>query len=132
MSSFIDNGSGLVLYIRMVCFSPSIEHQKHFIIEANNFGVVWYSSNNRVTSTKYIECINSIHSKGYSFYHVVLVKFYCDVITRSRSHIINTSIDTSLVNFMAFAEQRRRRKVSDGLKEDRWRSGQIFSGSKNL
>ena len=44
-----------------------------------------------------------------SFYHVVLVKFYCDVKTRSRLQIlINTSIDTFFSKLCAFlAEQRR-------------------------
>ena len=78
------------------------------------------SRNNRETTTKYIEYIKSIyaarvHSTRYSFYHVVLIKFYCDVITRSHLQPINTSIDTFFNKLRAFlAEQRRRRKASDG------------------
>ena len=62
------------------------------------------SGNNRVITTKYIECINSIHSRctRYSFYHVVLVKFYCDVITRSHLHLINTAINTFFSKLHAF------------------------------
>ena len=60
------------------------------------------SWNHRVTTTKYIKYINSIHGSCYSFYHVVLVKFYCDIIARSCLQFINTLIDTSLVNFVPF------------------------------
>ena len=40
------------------------------------------SGNNRVTTTKYMSTIIAScthYSLHYSFYHVVLVKFYCDV-----------------------------------------------------
>ena len=47
-----------------------------------------------VTTTKYIKYINSIHGMHMSFYHVVLVKFYCDIINKSRLQLINTLIDT--------------------------------------
>ena len=41
--------------------------------------------------------------------YVVLVKFYCDAITRSRLQLINTSIDTFFSKLYAFlAEQRRK------------------------
>ena len=67
------------------------------------------SRNNRVTTTKYMS--TSIASTA----HVVLVRFYCDVITRSRIQLINTLINTFFSKLRAFlAEQRRRRKVSDG------------------
>ena len=57
-----------------------------------------------------------VHGKRYSFYLIVLVKFYCDVIIRSRLQLINTSINTFFSKLCAFlAEQRRRKKVSDGL-----------------
>ena len=36
------------------------------------------------------------------FYQVVLVKFYCDVITRTRLQLINTFIDTFFIKFCAF------------------------------
>ena len=36
----------------------------------------------------------------------VLVKFYCDVITRSRLQLINTSIETSFSEFHAFLVER--------------------------
>ena len=52
------------------------------------------------------------HDTRYSFYHTVLVKLYCDVITRSRLQLINTSIDTFFSKLHAFlVEQRRRRKA---------------------
>ena len=61
------------------------------------------------------EYINHIHSVRYSFYHRVLVGFYCDIIARSRLHIINTLIDTFFIKLTAFlAEQRRSRKTNDG------------------
>ena len=72
------------------------------------------SGNNRVTTTKYMSTIISSTARAthYSFYHVVLVKFYCDVITRSRLQLINTSINTFFSKLCAFlAEQRRRRKA---------------------
>ena len=52
---------------------------------------------------------------------MVLVKFYCDVITRSRLQLINTSIDTffKISYFRAFlVEQRRRRKAKVKRKLD--------------
>ena len=59
------------------------------------------SWNHCVTTTKYLEYIHSIHGTHYTLYMWV-IKFYCDVITRSRLQLINTSIDTSLVNFAPF------------------------------
>ena len=45
----------------------------------------------------------------------ILVKFYCDVITRSRLQPINTSIDTFFSKLRAFlVEQKRRKKAKDG------------------
>ena len=135
MSSFIDSGVGFVLYI---CFVLAL-----VLNSEKDLGVVWCSyneqknhlrvhrrlltnrlhgkaaelclansRNNRVKSTKYIEYINSIHGTLYSFLHVVLVKFYCDVITRSHLQFINTTFFSKLHAFLA--EQRRRRKASDG------------------
>ena len=47
----------------------------------------------------------------YSSYHMVLVKFYCEVITEA----VYTLIDTFFSKPRAFLlEQRRRRKASDG------------------
>ena len=55
---------------------------------------------------------SSIHSTcprmDYSFYHVALVKLYCDVITRSCLQLINTSINTFLVNFVWNKEEEGR------------------------
>ena len=76
------------------------------------------SLNNSVTTTKYIEYNYSIRHMStacvtrYPLYHVVLVKFYCDVITRSHLQLINTSINTFFSKLRAFlAKQRRRRKA---------------------
>ena len=68
------------------------------------------SRNNRVTTTKYM---SKLIASKYSFYHAVLVKFYCDVITRCHLQLINTSINTSINTFFSkfrtfLAEQRRR------------------------
>ena len=65
---------------------------------------VWLtvSWNNRVITAKCIMYINSIHSTCYSFYHVVLVKFYCDVISKSCLQLISTLIDTFFSKFRAF------------------------------
>ena len=76
------------------------------------------SGNNRVTTTKYmstsIASTVGVHSTRYSFYHVVLVKFYFVVKTRSRLHLINTLIDTFFSSKLwAFlVQQRRKRKAS--------------------
>ena len=42
-----------------------------------------------------------------SFYHVGLVKFYCDVITRNCLQLMNTSIDTFFSKLCAFLAERR-------------------------
>ena len=54
------------------------------------------SLNNSVTTTKctLIASTAPIHFTRYSFYQEILVKFYCDIITRRRLQLINTSIDT--------------------------------------
>ena len=62
----------------------------------------------RVTITKYIEYINSIYATCYSFYHMVLVKFICDVVTRSRLQLIDTSIDTFFSKLNAFLVEQRK------------------------
>ena len=73
-----------------------------------------------------------IHGTRYSFYHMVLVKYYCDVINRSCLQFINALIDTFFSKLHAFsAEQRRRRKANGGQKEARWRSKRIFSRSRD-
>ena len=47
----------------------------------------------------------------------VLVKFYCDIITRNRLQPINTSIDTFFSKLRAFlVEQRRRRQAVEQMK----------------
>ena len=61
------------------------------------------------------EYINRIRRTCYSFYLLVLLKFYSDVITRNCLQLINTSIDTFFRKLCAFlAEQKRRRKANDG------------------
>ena len=62
------------------------------------FGNLANSGNNRVTTTKYM-C--SVHI-NLSINHVVLVKFYCDIIIRSHLQLINTLSTPSLVNFVPF------------------------------
>ena len=53
-----------------------------------------------------------VHGTRYSFYHQVLIKFYCDVTNSSRLQLINTLIDTLFSQLCAFlVEQKRRRKV---------------------
>ena len=48
-----------------------------------------------------------------SFYHIVLVKFYSDVITRCRVQLINTSNNTFFSKLRAYLlEQGRRRKAN--------------------
>ena len=147
MSSFINSGAGIVPPIWFV-LALKLNSENYFIIVklAIILGVVWYSYyermnclcvyrrlltnrlhgkatelclanslNNSVTTTKYI---NSFHGMRMSFYHVVLVKFYCDVINRSRLQLICTSINTFFCKLCTFlAEQRRRRrKTNDGQK----------------
>ena len=64
---------------------------------------------------KKIEYINIIHSTCYCFYHVVLIKSYCEVITRSHLQLINTLIETFFSKLRAFlVEQKGRRKANDG------------------
>ena len=46
-----------------------------------------------------------------SFYHVVLVKFYCDVIARSRVQLINTSNSTFFNKLYAFLLEQRRTNI---------------------
>ena len=47
----------------------------------------------------------------YSFHHVVLQKFYYDVINRSHLQLINTSIDVFFSKLHAFLAEQRRRPV---------------------
>ena len=63
-----------------------------------------------VTTIKYIEYNYSIYSMCCSFYHGSLVKFYCDLITRSHLQPINTLIDTFFSKLRAFLVEQRRRK----------------------
>ena len=68
------------------------------------------SRNNRLTTKKYKSTLIMLASTAgvhgtrfsFSFYHVVLVKFYCDVITRRHLQLINTSIDTFFSKLRAF------------------------------
>ena len=54
-----------------------------------------------------------------SFCHVVLVKFYCEVIAKSHLQLINTLIDTFFSKLHAFlVEQRRKRKTNDGAVDE--------------
>ena len=76
------------------------------------------SGNNRLTTSKYIEYINSIwHVTScitFSITWCEMVKFYCDVITRSHLQLINTSIDTFFSKLRAVLAEQRRRKAGDG------------------
>ena len=55
----------------------------------------------------------------YSFFHMVLVKFYCDVMTRSRLQQINTSIYTFFSKLNAFlTEQKEGRLMMVKMKLD--------------
>ena len=48
VSSFINSGVGLVLYV--ACFSPSVEQQKQvYNYKANYVGVVYYERTNHFT-----------------------------------------------------------------------------------
>ena len=65
-------------------------------------------------TTKYMSTIIAScthYSLHYSFYHVALVKLYCDVITRSCLQLINTSINTFLVNLAWNKEEEEGRPV---------------------
>ena len=118
----------------MVCFSPSIEQQKHFIIAKLKIWV-WCGVAIMNTQIRYVYtdavtnhlhdkaaelCLANIKNNGvtttkytrYFFYHMVLVKFYCDVPTRSHLQLIDTSINTFLVS-ACLVEQRRRREAGD-------------------
>ena len=66
------------------------------------------------TSSTLIGSTARVHCMHYSFYHVVLVKFYCDVIARSRLQLITTSINTFFSKLHAFLVEQRRRKANDG------------------
>ena len=58
---------------------------------------------------------------GVAFSITCAKKLYCDVITRSRLQLINTSINTFFSKLCAFlVQQRRKKKVNDGCKEARW------------
>ena len=89
------------------------------------------SGNNRVITTyKCIQYINSIHARvhctRYSFYHVVLVKFYCDVITRSHLQLINSLINTFFSKLYAFLQNKEEgRPVMVKRKLD----GQVYKSS---
>ena len=100
---FIDSGEGLVLSIWFLqaleanslgaVWCSYNEWTNHlcvyrrlltiaYMVEQLNY--VWLTAEITVATTKYIEYITHpacVHGMRYSFYHVVLVKFYCDVIT---------------------------------------------------
>ena len=72
------------------------------------------AENHCVTATKYISASLAL-AAALLFLSRVLVKFHCDVITRSCLQPINTLIDTFFSKFRAFLlEQRRRKKANDG------------------
>ena len=66
-----------------------------------------------------------VHSTRYSFYHVVLVKFYSDIITRTRLQLINTSINSFFSKLCTFLGEQReegrpvmvKRKLDDAVDE---------------
>ena len=78
-----------------------------------------YSRNHRLTTTKYLSTfIGFSITARITLSTRELVKFYCDVITRSRLQFINTSIDTFFSELRAFlADQRRTRKANDGKRK---------------
>ena len=69
MSSFINSGTGLVLSILFV-LALLLSSESNLII---------------AKLTIWVWCGHVVDESGtrYSFYHMVLVKFYCDVISRS-------------------------------------------------
>ena len=72
------------------------------------------AENHCVTTTKYISTSLTLAARV-TLLSRVLVKFHCDVITRSRLQPINTSIDTFFSKLRAFlVEQRRTKKANDG------------------
>ena len=75
-----------------------------------------------------MKCVHVTHK---SFYHMMLVKFNCDVIPRSRLQLITTLTNTFFSKFSAFLAEQRRRMANDGFEKARWHSGRIFSGSTN-
>ena len=112
MSLFIDSGAD---------FSPSIEQRKQFYnCKANDLGVEWCSYNEWTNRSGVYRRLltNRLHGKAHVhgmhalFYHVVKVN--CDVITRSRLQLINTSIHTFFSKLHAFLADQRRRKARDG------------------
>ena len=113
MSSFIDSGLGLVLSVWFV-LALVLNAKKFYICEANGLGVVWCSYNER---TNHSTCLQTLVNKcaelclansrnntvtTIKYIEYMSVKFYCDVITRSRLRIINTSIDTFFSKLRAF------------------------------
>ena len=74
---------------------------------------VWLKVGITVTTTKYMSTLLASTARVHGM-HVVLVKFYCDVITRSCLQLINTSINTFFSELRAFLAEQRRRKASDG------------------
>ena len=95
MSSLIDSGADLVLSSNMVCFSRSFEQRKQiYSFEANSLGVVWCSYNewtNRLCVYRRL-LTNRLHGKA-----------------------AELCLDTFFSKLRALlADQRRRRKASDG------------------
>ena len=63
------------------------------------------------TSTTLIASTAHACDTRYSFYHVVLVKFYCYVITRSHLQLINTLINTFFSKLRAFLVEQEGRPM---------------------
>ena len=87
--------------------------------KANDLSVVWYSYNGQMALTDACKqityMVKQLNYVWLMYINSIMVKFYCDAITRSRLQLINTSIVTFVNKPGAFlAEQRRRRKASDG------------------
>ena len=58
--------------------------------------------------------INSTYDAPYSFYYMYWLSFYCDVVTRSRLHLIKTCIDTFLRSFVPLQQNKEKKKANDG------------------
>ena len=59
------------------------------------------SRSNRVTTTRHMSTLIASTARD-TFYHMVLVKIYCDFITIRRLQLINTSINTFFSKLRAF------------------------------
>ena len=96
----------MCIYALLCCYCTYIFHPQYGAIEEMN---VCDNLGDHLVGNVYIKVsVTCIH-------HIQLIKFYCDVITRGRSQLISSSIDTFFSKLCAYlAKQRRRRKANDG------------------